>query len=155
MILMSQLILKKCQQTSEITEVKLVKDKSGFGFSIIGGTDGRNFIGNNGLYVSRVIEGGAAHADGRLSVGDKLINIRTKKIDKNLENTSQAEAVAILNDVDDYVVLKVMKFYTLDFDFSEKLQIPSSKSQTKSREGTLVSKTKLVQKPKPGEHRHN
>lgn len=100
--------------------------------------------------MSRVIEGGAAHVDGRLSVGDKLINLKTRKIDKNLESISQAEAVAMLNDVDGYAVLKVMKFYTLDFDFSDKIKT-SLKTQ-KSREGTLVSKMKLVQKPKPGEY---
>ena len=32
--------------------------------------------GDNSIYVTKVIEGGAAHKDGRLQIGDKLMAVR-------------------------------------------------------------------------------
>lgn len=121
------------------------------GFSIIGGTDGYNFINDNDFYVSKITENGAAFADARLSVGDKIISIKTKKFDKRLENLSHAEAVALMSEIDGQVVLKVEKFFV---NFSNENQISLFKTVTKqrsrSREDTLVSRKKIMQKPIPG-----
>lgn len=48
----------------------------GLGFSIAGGVGNQHVAGDNGIFVTKVIEGGAAHQDGRLTVGDRLIAVR-------------------------------------------------------------------------------
>lgn len=55
------------------------------------------------------MEGGAAHVDGRLSIGDKLLNVKTKTMNKNLENVPHEDAVATLKAIVDRVVLTVQK----------------------------------------------
>lgn len=55
------------------------------------------------------MEGGAAHVDGRLSIGDKLLNVKTKTMNKNLENVAHEDAVATLKAIVDRVVLTVQK----------------------------------------------
>lgn len=49
---------------------------SGLGFSIAGGVGNQHVPGDNSIYVTKVIEGGAAHKDGRLQIGDKLVAVR-------------------------------------------------------------------------------
>lgn len=48
----------------------------GLGFSIAGGVGNQHVPGDNSIYVTKIIEGGAAHKDGRLQIGDKLIAVR-------------------------------------------------------------------------------
>lgn len=55
------------------------------------------------------MEGGAAHVDGRLSIGDKLLNVKTKTFNKNLENVSHEDAVATLKAIVERVLLTVQK----------------------------------------------
>lgn len=55
------------------------------------------------------MDGGAAAVDGRLSIGDKLLNVKTKTMNKNLENVSHEDAVATLKAIVDRVVLSVQK----------------------------------------------
>lgn len=55
------------------------------------------------------MEGGAASVDGRLSIGDKLLNVKTKSFNKNLENVSHEDAVATLKAIVGQVVLTVQK----------------------------------------------
>lgn len=50
---------------------------SGLGFSIAGGVGNQHIPGDNSIYVTKIIEGGAAHKDGRLQIGDKLLAVRT------------------------------------------------------------------------------
>jgi C-terminal processing protease CtpA/Prc len=49
---------------------------SGLGFSIAGGVGNQHIAGDNGVFVTKIIDGGAAHQDGRLMVGDRLIAVR-------------------------------------------------------------------------------
>lgn len=49
---------------------------SGLGFSIAGGVGNQHVPGDNSIYVTKIIEGGAAHKDGRLQIGDKLVAVR-------------------------------------------------------------------------------
>lgn len=58
-------------------EIDLVKGNTGLGFSIAGGIGNQHIPGDNGIYVTKIMEGGAASIDGRLSIGDKLIAVRT------------------------------------------------------------------------------
>lgn len=47
----------------------------GLGFSIAGGVGNQHVPGDNSIYVTKIIEGGAAHRDGRLQIGDKIIAV--------------------------------------------------------------------------------
>ncbi|NXR29778.1 DLG1 protein, partial [Cinclus mexicanus] len=48
---------------------------SGLGFSIAGGVGNQHIPGDNSIYVTKIIEGGAAHKDGKLQIGDKLLAV--------------------------------------------------------------------------------
>ncbi|XP_063707157.1 disks large 1 tumor suppressor protein isoform X3 [Culicoides brevitarsis] len=93
----------------KIIEIELVKGTKGLGFSIAGGIGNQHIPGDNGIYVTKVMEGGAAHADGRLAVGDKLVGVRHHDDDKNLENVTHEEAVATLKSITDRATLVVQK----------------------------------------------
>ncbi|CAO1397809.1 unnamed protein product [Diamesa serratosioi] len=90
-------------------DIDLVKGGKGLGFSIAGGIGNQHIPGDNGIYVTKIMDGGAAQIDGRLSIGDKLVNVRTADMDKNLENVTHEEAVATLKAITDRVVLMVQK----------------------------------------------
>ncbi|VEN44759.1 unnamed protein product, partial [Callosobruchus maculatus] len=91
-------------------EIELVKGTKGLGFSIAGGIGNQHIPGDNGIYVTKVMEGGAAQVDGRLQVGDKLVAVRDAvKGEVNLENVTHEEAVATLKTTQDRVVLVVAK----------------------------------------------
>ncbi|XP_068457173.1 disks large homolog 2 isoform X8 [Clinocottus analis] len=88
-----------------IIEIKLIKGPKGLGFSIAGGVGNQHIPGDNSIYVTKVIEGGAAQKDGRLQVGDRLLMVNNY----SLEEVSHEEAVAILKNTSDVVYLKVGK----------------------------------------------
>jgi len=48
---------------------------TGLGFSIAGGVGNQHIPGDNSIYITKIIEGGAAHKDGRLQIGDKLLAV--------------------------------------------------------------------------------
>lgn len=64
-------------KTPKTIDIDLVKGGKGLGFSIAGGIGNQHIPGDNGIYVTKIMEGGAAHVDGRLSIGDKLVAVRT------------------------------------------------------------------------------
>lgn len=54
----------------------LIRDQigQGLGFSIAGGKGSPPFKdGSDGIYISRLTEGGLAHRDGKILVGDKVL----------------------------------------------------------------------------------
>ncbi|KAG8240112.1 hypothetical protein J437_LFUL019663, partial [Ladona fulva] len=59
-----------------LLELELLKGTKGLGFSIAGGIGNQHIPGDNGIYVTKIMEGGAAQADGRLCVGDKLVAVQ-------------------------------------------------------------------------------
>nr|XP_023699871.1 disks large homolog 1-like [Paramormyrops kingsleyae] len=91
--------------TEKIVEIKLVKGPKGLGFSIAGGVGNQHIPGDNSIYVTKIIEGGAAHKDGKLQIGDKLLAVNSSC----LEEVSHEEAVAALKNTPDVVYLKVAK----------------------------------------------
>ncbi|XP_039751049.1 disks large 1 tumor suppressor protein isoform X6 [Pararge aegeria] len=81
----------------EAVEIELVKGGAGLGFSIAGGVGNQHIPGDNGIYVTKIMAGGAAHRDGRLRVGDKLLVVKnTSKGDVNLDNVTHEDAVSAL-----------------------------------------------------------
>lgn len=93
----------------KVIEIDLVKGGKGLGFSIAGGIGNQHIPGDNGIYVTKIMDGGAAQVDGRLSIGDKLIAVHANGQEKNLENVNHEEAVATLKAVQESVVLVVGK----------------------------------------------
>uniref|UniRef100_A0A674NTJ1 Disks large homolog 1 n=1 Tax=Takifugu rubripes TaxID=31033 RepID=A0A674NTJ1_TAKRU len=88
-----------------VVEIKLVKGPKGLGFSIAGGVGNQHIPGDNSIYVTKIIEGGAAHKDGRLQIGDKLFAVNNSC----LEEVSHEHAVTALKNTTDVVYLKVAK----------------------------------------------
>ncbi|XP_046716979.1 disks large homolog 2 isoform X20 [Silurus meridionalis] len=88
-----------------IIEIKLIKGPKGLGFSIAGGVGNQHIPGDNSIYVTKIIDGGAAQKDGRLQVGDRLLMVNNY----TLEEVTHEEAVAILKNTSDIVYLKVGK----------------------------------------------
>ncbi|XP_072540291.1 disks large homolog 1 isoform X23 [Salminus brasiliensis] len=89
----------------KIVDIKLVKGPKGLGFSIAGGVGNQHIPGDNSIYVTKIIEGGAAHKDGRLQIGDKLVAVNAAC----LEEVTHEDAVAALKNTTDVVYLKVAK----------------------------------------------
>ncbi|XP_049821395.1 disks large 1 tumor suppressor protein-like isoform X4 [Aethina tumida] len=93
-----------------LMDIELVKGNKGLGFSIAGGIGNQHIPGDNGIYVTKVMDGGAAQVDGRLLVGDKLVAVRDAvKGEVNLENVTHEDAVTTLKTTQDRVVLVVAK----------------------------------------------
>ncbi|XP_067370099.1 discs large homolog 1-like protein isoform X9 [Channa argus] len=91
--------------TERIMDIKLVKGPKGLGFSIAGGVGNQHVPGDNSIYVTKIIEGGAAHKDGRLQIGDKLVAVNGTC----LEEVTHEDAVAALKSTPDVVYLRVAK----------------------------------------------
>lgn len=64
-------------------EIELIKGNKGLGFSIAGGIGNQHIPGDNGIYVTKIMDGGAAQVDGRLVVGDKLVAVRNALVSKH------------------------------------------------------------------------
>uniref|UniRef100_A0A670HU11 Discs large MAGUK scaffold protein 2 n=1 Tax=Podarcis muralis TaxID=64176 RepID=A0A670HU11_PODMU len=92
-----------------VVEIKLFKGPKGLGFSIAGGVGNQHIPGDNSIYVTKIIDGGAAQKDGRLQVGDRLLMVNNYC----LEEVTHEEAVAILKNTSDVVYLKVGKPTTI------------------------------------------
>ncbi|XP_004834779.1 disks large homolog 1 isoform X4 [Heterocephalus glaber] len=101
-----RLYVKRRKPVSEkIMEIKLIKGPKGLGFSIAGGVGNQHIPGDNSIYVTKIIEGGAAHKDGKLQIGDKLLVVNSVC----LEEVTHEEAVTALKNTSDFVYLKVAK----------------------------------------------
>uniref|UniRef100_A0A4W6BM19 Discs large MAGUK scaffold protein 1a n=1 Tax=Lates calcarifer TaxID=8187 RepID=A0A4W6BM19_LATCA len=101
-----RLYVRRRKPVSEkMMEIKLVKGPKGLGFSIAGGVGNQHIPGDNSIYVTKIIEGGAAHKDGRLQIGDKLLAVNSAC----LEEVSHEHAVTALKNTPDVVYLKVAK----------------------------------------------
>ncbi|XP_049603659.1 discs large homolog 1-like protein isoform X6 [Syngnathus scovelli] len=92
-------------EADRVADIKLVKGPKGLGFSIAGGVGNQHIPGDNGIYVTKIIEGGAAHRDARLQIGDKLLAVNSCC----LEEVSHEHAVTALKNTPDVVHLRVAK----------------------------------------------
>ena len=64
-------------QADRNLEITLSKGTKGLGFSIAGGVGNQHIPGDNGIFITKIIEGGAAEHDGSLQIGDKILSVRT------------------------------------------------------------------------------
>ncbi|XP_071506436.1 disks large homolog 1-like [Diadema antillarum] len=95
--------------TGKTIQIDLVKGQKGLGFSIAGGLGNQHVPNDNGIFVTKIIDGGAAQQDGRLQVGDKITAVG----DNNLMEVTHEEAVAVLKATSNSVSLTVIKNATL------------------------------------------
>jgi guanylate kinase len=86
-------------------DIELSRGGKSLGFSIAGGIGNQHIPGDDGIYVTKILEYGAAHLDGRLGVGDKLVAVNGR----SLESVTHETAVERLNSTGDRVVLTVIK----------------------------------------------
>lgn len=59
----------------EYEEIVLERGGAGLGFSIAGGTDNPHIGDDTAIYITKLIPGGAAAADGRLRVDDTILQV--------------------------------------------------------------------------------
>nr|XP_023653232.1 disks large homolog 4-like [Paramormyrops kingsleyae] len=98
-------VMRRKPPAEKITEIKLIKGPKGLGFSIAGGVGNQHVPGDNSIYVTKIIEGGAAHKDGRLQIGDKILSVNNVC----LEDVMHEDAVAALKNTAEVVYLRVAK----------------------------------------------
>ncbi|XP_060887323.1 disks large homolog 4-like isoform X6 [Labrus mixtus] len=96
-------VLRRRPPNERITQIKLMKGPKGLGFSIAGGMGNQHVPGDNSIYVTKIIEGGAAHRDGRLQIGDKILAVNHM----SLEDVMHEDAVSTLKNTGEVVYLKV------------------------------------------------
>jgi len=95
---------------SDFIEVELIKGSKGLGFTIAGGIGNQHIPGDNGIYVTKVMEGGAAFNDGRISVGDRLVAVKNLPTgDFYLDNCTHEESVQALKASKEKVYLLISK----------------------------------------------
>ncbi|WKY11444.1 hypothetical protein Q1695_003201 [Nippostrongylus brasiliensis] len=85
--------------------IDLYKGQRGLGFSIAGGVGNEHVPGDTDIYVTKIIDGGAAYHDGRLGVGDRILAVD----DIALENVTHEYAVNVLKQTGTKVTLLVLK----------------------------------------------
>uniref|UniRef100_A0A3P8YRS5 Discs large MAGUK scaffold protein 4 n=1 Tax=Esox lucius TaxID=8010 RepID=A0A3P8YRS5_ESOLU len=98
-------VLRRKPAAEKVTEIKLIKGPKGLGFSIAGGVGNQHIPGDNSIYVTKIIEGGAAHKDQRLQIGDKILAVNSVC----LEDVMHEDAVAALKNTAEVVYLRVAK----------------------------------------------
>uniref|UniRef100_A0A8C1QRU7 Discs, large homolog 4a (Drosophila) n=1 Tax=Cyprinus carpio TaxID=7962 RepID=A0A8C1QRU7_CYPCA len=98
-------VLRRKPLAEKVTEIKLIKGPKGLGFSIAGGVGNQHIPGDNSIYVTKIIEGGAAHKDGRLQIGDKILAVNNVC----LEDVMHEDAVGTLKNTAEVVYLRVAK----------------------------------------------
>uniref|UniRef100_A0A8C3M3T7 Uncharacterized protein n=1 Tax=Geospiza parvula TaxID=87175 RepID=A0A8C3M3T7_GEOPR len=82
----------------------LMRNEKGLGFSIAGGQGSTPYrAGDTGIFISRIAEGGAAHRDGILRVGDRVISINGV----DMTEARHDQAVALLTAASPTIVLLV------------------------------------------------
>ncbi|KAG7274342.1 hypothetical protein CRUP_028663 [Coryphaenoides rupestris] len=81
-------VLRRKPAAEKVTEIKLIKGPK-----------------DNSIYVTKIIEGGAAHKDGRLQIGDKILAVNSVC----LEDVMHEDAVGALKNTAEVVYLRVAK----------------------------------------------
>lgn len=56
-------------------DIQLERGSSGLGFTIAGGTDNPHIGTDTSIYITKLIAGGAAAADGRVHVNDCILSV--------------------------------------------------------------------------------
>ncbi|KAB0406019.1 hypothetical protein E2I00_008711, partial [Balaenoptera physalus] len=154
-------VMRRKPPAEKLMEIKLIKGPKGLGFSIAGGVGNQHIPGDNSIYVTKIIEGGAAHKDGRLQIGDKILAVNSV----GLEDVMHEDAVAALKNTYDVVYLKVAKPSNAYLTYSQHLDneishssylgtdYPTAMTPTSPRRYSPVAKDLLGEEDIPREPR--
>ncbi|CAH8458566.1 unnamed protein product [Schistosoma turkestanicum] len=96
------------KEIPEFIHCTLHRDVNGLGFSIAGGRGSlpASSVVNEAIYISKITEGGAAHKQGQLRVGDQIISINGVDI----RNARHDEAISLLTSSNDSVNLQLLRY---------------------------------------------
>ncbi|XP_063693820.1 disks large homolog 2-like isoform X2 [Bolinopsis microptera] len=101
------LTIERKQQTEKLVprviEVSLNKGEKGLGISIAGGKGNQHIPDSDGIYITKIISGGAADKDGTLQVGDRILLVNNV----NIEEVTHDDAVEALKGAGDNVILVI------------------------------------------------
>ena len=121
----------------DILSVQLIKNKSGLGFSIAGGVGNEHIEGNDGIFVTKIISGGAAYMDGRLQAGDRILAVDSEV----LNSVTHEEAVYKLTQTGAVVNLKIARESQIRHELSDERN-PENTSESSSSLGSLQETVK-------------
>lgn len=125
--------VEKEEDIFSLLEVELTKKSGkGLGLSLVARKDGK------GVYISDLVQGGAAEADGRLMKGDQILSVNGQ----DLKAASQEEAAAVLKTALGKVAIKVGRLKTGKINELVKTSVPVAAPTTPS--GTLPAPTMLL-----------
>lgn len=99
------LVIERVISKEENLVIKLHKGDTGLGFTIAGGIDSEHVPNDDGIFVTMIIPGGAAHRDGQLQIGDKITQVN----DTSLKSTTHENAVLVLKSTGQEVILHVTR----------------------------------------------
>jgi len=123
------------EATTELITVKLQKNKSGLGFSIAGGVGNQHIEGNDGIFITKIIPGGAAAQEGRLLAGDRIMFVDNN----SLARVSHEQAVAFLTNSGSTVLIKLIRENAIQVESSDDHVLPSATSSSISLTENLAS----------------
>ncbi|XP_067665623.1 protein scribble homolog isoform X6 [Haliotis asinina] len=126
----------------ETISTTLYRDAGGLGFSIAGGRGSVPYKGNDSqiyslleaIYISRIVEGGTAHNDGKLQVGDRIMSINNV----DLSDARHDQAVSLLTGSDQTIQLVV---------YREKV-VPKSPDSKDAVDSTTAHKLPTMTQPR-------
>ncbi|KAL6081685.1 hypothetical protein STEG23_005592, partial [Scotinomys teguina] len=96
---------KGCSEQPMTECSRAIEGNSGLGFSIAGGTDNPHIGDDPGIFITKIIPGGAAAEDGRLRVNDCIL--RVNEVD--VSEVSHSKAVEALKEAGSIVRLYVRR----------------------------------------------
>jgi len=119
----------------------LLRDTSGLGFSIAGGQGATPFKDTSeSIFVSKITDGGTAMRDGKLAVGDKIVQINGVDV----TDARHDQAVQMLTGLERFVRLVVERETLVP-----RTTAPSSLNSSNDKSGTTDKSPKVFGAPKP------
>lgn len=92
-------------ENGRVLDITLVKNDRGLGFSIAGGRGNAHVVGDDGIFVTKIIPGGVAEMQGDLATGDRILEV----CGESMDGLSHEEAVAVLKATPQTVEMRVEK----------------------------------------------
>uniref|UniRef100_A0A915PMN4 Uncharacterized protein n=1 Tax=Setaria digitata TaxID=48799 RepID=A0A915PMN4_9BILA len=87
--------IERLERIPGAQKIDLYKGSKGLGFSIAGGVGNEHVAGDTGIYVTKIIDGGAAYHDGRLRVDDVILENVTHEFAVNTLKQTAAKVTLV------------------------------------------------------------
>ncbi|GMR31920.1 hypothetical protein PMAYCL1PPCAC_02115 [Pristionchus mayeri] len=129
----------------EVEDIVLEKGKTGLGFSITGGTDQADAMGDTAVYVTQIIDGGAAAADGRMQRNDQILAVNST----DCSHVPHAVVVTALKNAGNIVKLRLRR-PRREMESTSASLLPPLSSTLGGRSSLHGSSSALFQSPSMG-----